>query len=566
MSTPYMGLTLPTVSVTEGPEWAEELNTAAEVIDDHDHTSGKGRPITAAALNINDDVSINNHNLTNARSYNMEDQSSPIALATDVRSLYAVMGELYYNDSIGNQVQITAGGAINASSVGGIGGDYGTSTANVYYNSTSKTFFFDQNTNQRAKLDIGDLTIRETIAAANGITLKSPSSLASSYTWTFPAALPASTLSLQVSNTGALTADYIHTAQIDPAGLGSAAYTPSSVGTTALADDSVTAAKIDPAAGIVKMSRQIFNSSPGDYPLAIPTGVQEMGSIGCGGGGGAGGGATLGNAGGGGAGAGAQVRSPFLQVAASVSHTFNPADVNTGTEFITVTAHGYAENQSLIFSTTGTLPSPLTASPTIYYAKGVTTNTFQVSTTPAGSAVNLTTQGTGVHTVESVYVVRIAAGGTGGLLGGGGQNGTSGAESSILLGATKIARFPGGKFGEGGDGGGAGTGIGGTDFTWENQSTPGGNGSIAPSSQAVAGSRPVQAAGNGGAGGGGPGPFAGGGGGGSIGNGGAGGAINVSGSSGTFGGGGGGGGGNNTAGGAGGQGYIEVFYWENVNP
>ena len=89
-TTPYMLLELPVVTVTLGPEWAELLNAALEVIDDHDHTPGKGRLITAAALNINDDVSAGGNNITSARSFNMQNNGSPLAGATDVRSLYRV--------------------------------------------------------------------------------------------------------------------------------------------------------------------------------------------------------------------------------------------------------------------------------------------------------------------------------------------------------------------------------------------------------------------------------------------------------------------------------------------
>lgn len=45
-----MSLTLPTVSVTPGPLWATENNTAFTTIDSHDHTSGKGKLLAPASL------------------------------------------------------------------------------------------------------------------------------------------------------------------------------------------------------------------------------------------------------------------------------------------------------------------------------------------------------------------------------------------------------------------------------------------------------------------------------------------------------------------------------------
>ncbi len=562
MATPYMSLDLPVVSTTLGPEWATLLNAALTAVDNHDHTEGLGRKITSAALNINGDVAIGNNNLTGAKSYNMANQSSALGGATDVRSLYAVAGELYYNDSVGNQIQLTSGGALNASSIGAIGGDYGSSTANVYYNSTSKTFFFDQNTDQRAKLDIGDLIIRETVAAANGITIKSPSSLAASYSITLPAALPAANKMLQMSTTGVVTPEYITTSHVDPSGLGAAAYGAGSVGTAALADDGITDAKFSPAGSVRKITRQVFNSTPGDYPLVIPTGVVSVVFKGCGGGGGGGGNNQTTEGGGGGA--GAQVISGLLHVTASVAQTFAPADVDISAETITINAHGIAETQSVAFSNSGgTLPTGLAVN-TVYYAKDVTANTFKVSATAGGAAVNISAIGSGTHTVTTVHVVRLASGGSGAL-----GTGTSGGESAILYGNVKYARFPGGLRGTGADALGGDPGDGGADFTWENQSTPGGNGGMG--AVGTAGSTQIHGEGTPGTGGttsGGVG--GGGGGGGSVGNGGNGGNFNSDGSAGTFGGGGGGGGGGGSLtsrlGGAGGQGYVEVVYWEPINP
>lgn len=57
---------------------------------------------------------------------------------------------------------------------------------------------------------------------------------------------------------------------------------------------------------------------------------------------------------------------------------------------ITVPAHGYADGQTIVFYMS-TPPGGLTAG-TIYYVISSTTDTFQVSATLAGPAINLTTQ------------------------------------------------------------------------------------------------------------------------------------------------------------------------------
>jgi hypothetical protein len=80
--------------------------------------------------------------------------------------------------------------------------------------------------------------------------------------------------------------------------------------------------------------------------------------------------------------------------------TFLPSNVNIGTEVITLT-NIFANTDRVVFTSTGTLPAPLSAA-TIYYIVGRTATTFQVSTSSGGAAVNLTSQGTGVHTVSQV--------------------------------------------------------------------------------------------------------------------------------------------------------------------
>lgn len=571
MATPYMSLDLPVVTVTLGPTWATMLNTALTSVDDHDHTSGKGRLITPSALNINADVAMGDNNLSNTKSVRLANQAALLTGGSDLRALYAFGGELYYRDASGNQVKITNAGSINATAVGGIGGDYTSSTASVVYSSVSKTFTFTQNTNQSAKLDIGDIILRETVAAANAITIKSPASLASSYSLTLPTALPAANKLLQMSTTGAVSAEYVTTSHIDPSGLGAAAYAALSVGTAALANDSVTSAKLDPNASIVKITKQVFNSGAGTYPLIVPTGVERIIFYGCGGGGGGGGGSAGVTAPGGGGGAGAEVRTVAVNVSASVAQTFATTDVDIGTEIITVTGHGYSANQAVNFTSTGTLPGGLSSS-NVYYVRDVTTNTFKVSSTIGGSAVDLTSVGSGTHTVQNCIAIVIGAGGSGGASG---ANGTRGSTTYVRTGNTILAYFPGGAGGSTGDDASDVGGAGGADNTWDNRSTPGGKGSSQASANAVAGSAPINASGTGGA-------AAsnirnGGGGGGAIGNGANGGAPQsgtaglpgdaAASASGAGGGGGAGVGEDGSisgAGGNGGSGYMEAIYWENA--
>lgn len=67
---------------------------------------------------------------------------------------------------------------------------------------------------------------------------------------------------------------------------------------------------------------------------------------------------------------------------------------------VTLTAHGLTVNDSIVFSTSGSLPTGITAGVTYYViSTGLTANTFQISTAPAGAAVNTSGGQSGTHTV-----------------------------------------------------------------------------------------------------------------------------------------------------------------------
>lgn len=64
--------------------------------------------------------------------------------------------------------------------------------------------------------------------------------------------------------------------------------------------------------------------------------------------------------------------------------------------------HGLQAGQPVVFSTTGALPTGLTAG-TVYYviAAGLTANSFSVAATPGGTGIATTAAGTGIHTVTA---------------------------------------------------------------------------------------------------------------------------------------------------------------------
>lgn len=92
----------------------------------------------------------------------------------------------------------------------------------------------------------------------------------------------------------------------------------------------------------------------------------------------------------------------------SYSKTFLDAAVNTGTEVITITAHGFATGDVVTVSNSGgALPTGLAAS-TQYYVISATTDTLKLSASYGGAAVNITAAaGGGTHTIAGAGVIYI---------------------------------------------------------------------------------------------------------------------------------------------------------------
>ena len=86
----------------------------------------------------------------------------------------------------------------------------------------------------------------------------------------------------------------------------------------------------------------------------------------------------------------------------TVAKTFT-TNVGTSTTNITVTGHGYVNNQPVQLITTGTLPSPFTTN-TTYYVNVINANTIQLKPTTVGSVITFSDNGTGTHKVYSGFV------------------------------------------------------------------------------------------------------------------------------------------------------------------
>lgn len=198
-----LSITLPTVysppsTGTTGPTWATDLNTALTAI----ITAIETR-VTPDGLNINDDVEFNGYEAQELGAVGFENKASAFSGASNIRKIYVRDGELYYNDSSGNQVQITTAGRLNSAAIGGINGDYGGAfAASLYYTQSTATYAFLSSAALRAIIDAGQVLVRETGTSGYAVKLTNPGTLTGDVTRTLLGANPASTSLLAISSAG----------------------------------------------------------------------------------------------------------------------------------------------------------------------------------------------------------------------------------------------------------------------------------------------------------------------------------------------------------------------------
>lgn len=115
--TPNMNLRLPTPSTTVGPTWASDLTTALSVVDDHDHSSGKGRKITPSGIDINETLDMQNQNITNVNTAKLKNQVATLNGVSFACTVQFVNGNFVIVNGGGTEVQITNGNTIVSSVV-----------------------------------------------------------------------------------------------------------------------------------------------------------------------------------------------------------------------------------------------------------------------------------------------------------------------------------------------------------------------------------------------------------------------------------------------------------------
>lgn len=208
-TSPNMNLSVPSVGVDPGPDWANNLNSSLNIVDGHNHAPGSGVQVNPSGLNINSDLPVNNNNLTSARSLRFQAQTSAISGAADLGCLYESGVDLFYNDGDGNQIRLTSGGGI-AGTPGSISNLV--SPASASYVAASQTFVWQSAASTAANMDFGSIILRNSTASSLGLTLQAPTISGSDYTITLPQ-LPLANNALVVMSTAGVET----TVSADPA-------------------------------------------------------------------------------------------------------------------------------------------------------------------------------------------------------------------------------------------------------------------------------------------------------------------------------------------------------------
>lgn len=473
---PNMSLIIPGVGSEQGPTYAFDVNNSLNLIDQHDHSTGKGVQITPAGININDTLNFNGNLATNIAGLLLNNEASA---NTTLGSISVApgsgtgIGDLYFTDYAGNTIQMTKSGAINvvASSIPG-----------ESYN--SGTFIWTQTQSSLpttpANFDIGSITLRPNVAATTfGTTLVPPST--GNFTINLPVPVTEGLAGVPNFVTMDQSGQQADTYFLDNVTLNTSGNAvqvkPGGIGLTQL-NSSVAPAFL---AAATTWNSQIFTSSG---TFTVPAGVNQLFIVGTGGGGGGGSGGAISDninsstASGGTGGQGVVPQLVTLSVTPASMLTISVGGGGAGGAGVTSTNQvnaptGHAGNPgatsavagagiALVFSG-GLGGGGGTAAP-----GSATTNAppNPGSYSPTGSS---TSGGTGATAVDSVLPSQAGSGGINTYL------------DTIALGGTGSVLLSGGHFStaSGGGGGGAGLGAGGTGGNGSDNATPapsGGNG------------------------------------------------------------------------------------------
>jgi hypothetical protein len=188
---PNMQLLVPIIGVATGPSYAQDLNSSLLLVDQHDHTSGKGSPILPGAININSDLTFANNSATNLKSTSFYAQSSNPGNA----ALWVSGVDLFYTDGNGTQIQLTTSGAISGTP-GTISGLVSPASASF----SGADFVWKQTASLYANMQVQSIKFHNT-SNSNIVTLSSVTNPSGSYGLVLPT-LPATPKILSIDSAG----------------------------------------------------------------------------------------------------------------------------------------------------------------------------------------------------------------------------------------------------------------------------------------------------------------------------------------------------------------------------
>lgn len=193
---------LPVVNSTFGPTYATMINAALSEL-----RATLGAKVTPAGIDVNADLSLRSgasyYGLINAHRVGLNTQAAGLSAATYPGALYAgVGGELFYNDSAGNQVALTLAGSVTGAAGNIDGTGYGATGVSITWDAANALYSLFSGAGTYADAKIDDLLLND---GDTNFLRMTASAMASDYTLTWPAAVPASSNSvITVSTAGAL--------------------------------------------------------------------------------------------------------------------------------------------------------------------------------------------------------------------------------------------------------------------------------------------------------------------------------------------------------------------------